>query len=360
MSDNQDMGKDSAQDVQGADPGALRAREQRLEDLVAQHGAEAVVNEGYRRLFDALVRESQIVQSALGSGDITALGDLTEEELAGLAVVANVDFRSDLTSLFERTAVDQEAKDQITRIWQAAKIVKDDVLAMVQGRLGSFGWDHALSDGSLSLIEAELERKMPIQQESDRLLLETYEPILSALQSAHLNGSDVSESLRRAVRDQMFRDLLDRFVSVHESSPPSDTDPFIQAAHRYSPIARVWHDLRLVNIGRTNHWVTVVHDRYFDLDTGIPQVELRVLSYSKQLFHTKDDIDDIMYLGELFIRQAIEALDAAMTVGAKVPPSLVERLVLVADNLQQDSARLGRLVAAARGESDDRAGRRQE
>ena len=142
-----------------------------------------------------------------------------------------------------------------------------------------------------------------------KAFLEARRQVLDFLDGLHvdfLNGKDISEKLesfflgvsseiRRmatqaiTISEEEFNDLRDKSELSKEEK--EEIDKFRDTYQILSkPIAKFLIE-RENNV--INHWTTIRPKGYLDYSRNMAQIELKIYSFDKQTYHSKEDIDDI-------------------------------------------------------------------
>jgi hypothetical protein len=309
---------------------ALAALERLVRELAGRYGERAVRAEIDRFTLEALAAQSGEVIDALNAADLDALLRFPPYVFAGLVALSKVPSAGLADRLLVRLDIRPELRPSLLIIWHETRA--GSVLPLLDAAITRIlaGPDEPLLDESaLALLKRRLEQQqediLPLREQ----LLVALEPTLSALQQDHLTGHDVAPRLLSLMRVEAVGELLSYLVDQLDpnGTPTSHaTPPFSVSALKYLPLLRFFRDVRLAANGRINHWVNIKIDRYHDLDTTYPQLEVRLFAYSKEILHTKDDLDDILRLGLHLIQACTDTFTDLHESGRLVPLDMTRNL----------------------------------
>lgn len=312
-----------------------------LESLSRQYGTQTVTNELARLSFEAAVGEADLIREALIDERPDQLQNLSRPAMAYLSALANETDRNAVLAGLKSLAVSEQHASLLLDLWSLAQKHSATAITGRKAYVDTHGHDIFTAD-SIQDIQARLFARRDQIEVEQAALLAGCEPILASLQSAYLSGTDVREQLLSVNAVDDFQQLLSLLAETQAYTSPlsQPSSPIRQAVLRYTPLIKFWRDLRLEMQGRINHWVHVKTGRYYNIHTNYPQVELHLFSNTKEIFHTRDDIDDVLKLSALIFRTGVEAIADLQKSGASIPDNVTQSIAEILDAVEGDSATL--------------------
>lgn len=141
---------------------------------------------------------------------------------------------------------------------------------------------------------------------------------MDEIYSAYMQGYDIREkiinlenaypSFYRLFLSIFYFDKNSDFVSKSELSP-ENLDKIFELKTRYVGLKDILQRIRREEEGRINSWTTIDRNFIFDLERNTPQIEITVVSGDKQVFYTKDNIEDIYSLSENILDSVFTSLE---------------------------------------------------
>jgi hypothetical protein len=299
----------------------------------------------YAQLMRQLVRASDAIFKALEPDQPPhqmeqALGALPPPALGGLGLLAVGQEPADVLLRFDLPESDLPILTELTAL---ARDNAELVLRVIRDR-NAEQFDQVLSRADIQEIDAALRRKPPEEVAKEfAAMMQSHAEVLGALQASYLAGNDISQQLDALSRSGRFREVVLKLAEQVRLDEPvtRSTDPVISdAIARYEPLLRLSRQIALERGGRINHWVNIKLDRYLDLDTGIPQVEARLYSYTDQLFHFKDDVDDVLRLCGRLLDFCASTLEIMQQRSINLRPQSVDEVGDAVKDLARHSERL--------------------
>ena len=345
---------------QAAELDLVVSAQDRLNDLISQYGADLIRDQTQRQSIAALHEHYEALTNALTSEE--SLTHATAEVLGWLAGLSTLTTASSVRRLAQSSIASEISHQAAVEVWKLARRTRNTIetealrRASELERTAPTGQPAPLqsSDGvAVSLIlsnrlindlEDALHRRRHELQQARTASLEGYESQLSSLQASYLVGENIREILVSLTRVDAFRELLDLLADSLDSAtdstqPTTDLIP-TAAVLRYTPLIKFWRDVRLALDGRINHWISIRPDSYVDTDRGYPQVELRVFSHAREIFHTKDDVDDVLALAVGIATACTESVESARQTRCTIPPEFTQLLLSHASRLEAVATRI--------------------
>lgn len=141
---------------------------------------------------------------------------------------------------------------------------------------------------------------------------------MDEIYSAYMQGYDIREkfislenaypSFFRLFLSIFYFDKNSDFVSKSELSS-ENLDKLFELKTRYIGLKDILQRIKREEDGRINSWTTIDRNFSFDLERNTPQIELSVVSGDKQIFFTKDNIEDIYSLSEYIVDSVFTSLE---------------------------------------------------
>ncbi len=135
---------------------------------------------------------------------------------------------------------------------------------------------------------------------------------------AYMQGYDIREKIinlenvypgfYRLFLSIFYFDKNSDFISKSELSS-ENLDKIFELKTRYIGLKDILHRIKREEEGRINSWTTIDRNFSFDLDRNTPQIEITVVSGDKQIFYTKDNIEDIYSLSENIVDSIFSSLE---------------------------------------------------
>lgn len=141
---------------------------------------------------------------------------------------------------------------------------------------------------------------------------------LDEINSAHIRGYDVQDKIINL--ENIYPSIYRLFLSVFSLDKTSGLiiksglsseklDKIFELKRRYIGLIDVVKRIKREENGRINSWTTIDQKFSFDLDRNTPQIELKLTSGDKQIFYTKDDINDLYSLSEMMLDSVLTSLE---------------------------------------------------
>lgn len=113
---------------------------------------------------------------------------------------------------------------------------------------------------------------------------------------------------------------------LKEEGVPEEYVPlFIRWRNQYDILSNSFRRARRLDQNRENSWEEVDHSVLYDSERSIPQVEVRVYDQeARQIFYTRDDVDDILKLARAFLVTANATLRGNME--RRIDPGCVNEI----------------------------------
>lgn len=172
---------------------------------------------------------------------------------------------------------------------------------------------------------------------------------LNEMYANFLHGRDIQEQLTnlRNASPRAFRLIASMIANEEEAfndlvtkanlSEDEKTE-MVKLRHAYKdlekPIVRLVANAR----GTINHWTGFTDVKYsFNYNREVPQVEFKVFSFDKQIYHSKDDIDDIYKLSRAFHGFVLKSLNMLKESNLKFNPDLLDTIKDIASDVEKDN-----------------------
>lgn len=330
----------------------FRDSSQAIQELQRNFGHDQFSSVAYRQILNALQREGSEVLAALESSEDRLLLGLSREALAGLIAVTAGASREEVEWFLTESGVDESEKEFFFHVWAVAKPHEERLEAIGNTVLDKMSWAASLSLNTLEEIQLQLERQRNQKNREDVALIQSQKRALDSLVELLVSTGDVSVRLVQLATEPRFRNVLDLLADADSMVPASQNPAVVALAQEYAVLTSAWLDARLEPYGRINHWVSVDHQFSRNLRSNFPQIDLRVFSFGKELFRTRDDVDDILDLARQLTRLCAECLEQATRGEDVLPPYLEFALGETVALIESD---IDRIRVHARGEQGENA-----
>lgn len=183
--------------------------------------------------------------------------------------------------------------------------------------------------------------------EDVNLFLDSQETILESLDDiyiAYLHGHDIREKITHL--RNAFPEIYRLFIAVLTMSEKSDfvkksklssekRDKIFDLKRRYNGLKGMAVRLSKEADGRINSWSNTREGWSFDFNRNMPQIEFKIFSGDKQVFYTKDDIDDIYKLSYNMLRSVLASIVICQDKSLSLTPELIAELKKVTRDIEK-------------------------
>lgn len=176
---------------------------------------------------------------------------------------------------------------------------------------------------------------------------------LDEINSAYMHGYDIREkiinlengypSIYRLLVTVFYLDENSDFFSKSGLSSEK-LDKIFELKRRYIGLKDVVKRIQREEDGRINSWTTIDEKFSFDFDENMPRIEFKVYSGDKQIFYTKDDIDDVYSLSERMLDSVLTSIDICQDKNISFDSELIENIKTVTLDIDKNVKKISEII----------------
>ena len=176
---------------------------------------------------------------------------------------------------------------------------------------------------------------------------------LDEINSAHIRGYDISEKIINL--ENTYPGIYRLFLAVFYLDKTSDLinksglsseklDKIFELKRRYTGLIDVVQRIKREVNGRINSWTTIDQKFSFDLERNTPQIEFKITSGDKQIFYTKDDIDDVYSLSEKMLGSVLTSLEMCQDKNISFDSDLNDHIKKVTLDIDKNVKKISEII----------------
>lgn len=177
--------------------------------------------------------------------------------------------------------------------------------------------------------------------------------LMDDIYSAYMQGCDIRDKIINLdnVFPGFYRLILSIFVFdrdsdfVSKSELSSETlDKIFELKIRYNALKEIIERIKREEEGRINSWTTIDRNFSFDLDRNIPLIEFTIFSGDKQIFYTKDNIEDIYNLTDNILDSVLKSLDMCQNKNISIDSESIKNIKKINQNIDKKVKNISEII----------------
>jgi len=121
-------------------------------------------------------------------------------------------------------------------------------------------------------------------------------------------------------------------------------DKIFELKIRYNVLKDILQRIKREEEGRINSWTTIDRNFSFDLDRNIPQIEFTLFSGDRQIFYTKDNIEDIYSLTDNILDSVLRSLDMCQNKNISIDSESIKNIKRINLNIDKKVKKISEII----------------